>query len=153
MLDEYAAAWTSGEVDRILSFLSDDAVYEDPTYQVRAVGREPIRAFVTNVLSRLTDMELVYTRRFATDDFGAAEYRMRSTHRGNLFGMDIAVEGKVSTTIGVSLFEFADGKITRNTDYYDYAANLQSLGVLPEDLSLVVRGPGHWTSEHKVEPA
>jgi steroid delta-isomerase-like uncharacterized protein len=140
-LHGYAAAWSRHDPDEIITFFTEDAVYEDPSYGVEIQGHAAIREFIVDVLDTMPDFHLVYLRCFATERFGAAEYRGSATWNGKVHGMDIDATGVKTSTIGATLFEFRQGRISRNTDHYDYAAHLQALGVLPEDLSEVARVP------------
>lgn len=152
LLRSFAGAWSGHDPDEIAGFFADDAVYEDPCYGVRVEGRPAIREFVASVLNRMPDFHLEYPFCSAGDRGGFAEYRITATWNGLVPVAGVDATGARLEAIGVTVFELRDGMITRDADYYDFAATLQALGVLPEDLSLVTRPPGSWSDASSAAP-
>jgi steroid delta-isomerase-like uncharacterized protein len=69
------------------------------------------------------------TSRLATGRQGGAEWVMRGTHRGDMPGLPAT--GKQVDLRGASIFDLADGKIRRCSDYWNVATFLKQLGLMP----------------------
>lgn len=132
LLAEYPAAWSAHDIEKIKSFFIDDCVYEDPTLGVKKKGKEGLLEFIDEILTMQPDFRLEYQHYFATDTHGAAVWTISNTWNGHFHGVDCT--GKRVHFSGVTLFEFNNGKISRNTDYWDLIPLLVQLGVLTEDL-------------------
>jgi steroid delta-isomerase-like uncharacterized protein len=60
----------------------------------------------------------------------AIEWTGQGTHQGDMPGMPAT--NKRATFRGVSIMELQDGKIKRNTDYWDMATLMKQLGFIAE---------------------
>jgi hypothetical protein len=69
-------------------------------------------------------------RVLADDRFCMIEWRSRATHDGRPF-MGIEPTGRPLDLRGVDIMEVEDGRVVRNTVYYDGAAYARGLGMLP----------------------
>jgi len=56
---------------------------------------------------------------------------MSSTQAGALRGLEIPATGKGFSIRGASVTELHNGKISRNTDYWNLATMMQQLGAMP----------------------
>jgi steroid delta-isomerase-like uncharacterized protein len=129
MLD-YLAAWNARDAERIASFFSEDAVYDDRGAGALLRGREEIRAHAARVHSAFPDLNFELVRAAHGDEFTAGEWRSRMTHRGEIDGL--RPTGKVVESAGVDVATIGpDGQITHLVSYYDGAEILRDLGVLP----------------------
>jgi steroid delta-isomerase-like uncharacterized protein len=129
MLD-YLAAWNARDAERIASFFTDDAVYDDRGAGALVRGRDQIRAHAARVHGAFPDLNFELVRAANGDDFTAGEWRSRMTHRGEIDGL--RPTGKVVESGGVDVATIApDGRITHLVSYYDGAEILRGLGVLP----------------------
>jgi steroid delta-isomerase-like uncharacterized protein len=129
MLD-YLAAWNARDAERIASFFSDDAVYDDRGAGALLRGREEIRAHADRVHAAFPDLNFELVRAAHGDDFTAGEWRSRMTHRGEIDGLQPT--GRVVESGGVDVATIGpDGRITHLVSYYDGAEILRDLGVLP----------------------
>lgn len=132
MLEEYPSLWTSHDIDAVLENFTDDCIYEDLTLGVVNHGKQELISFANEVYITMPDFHITYSDYFATDTRGAAVWNIKGTWNGEFEGVDVS--GKKVDFSGVTLFEFRDGKISRNTDYWDYTVQLKQLGVLTKDL-------------------
>ena len=129
MLD-YLAAWNARDAERIASFFTEEAVYDDRGAGALACGRDQIRAHASRVHAAFPDLHFELVRAAHGDLFTAGEWRSRMTHRGEIDGL--AATGKVVESGGVDVATLdSEGQITHLVSYYDGAAILRDLGVLP----------------------
>jgi steroid delta-isomerase-like uncharacterized protein len=132
LLAKYPGIWSSHDKSAILDCFTDDCVYEDPSLDVNVRGKQELIGFIEMVFSTLPDFHLEYPRYFANARYGAAEWIISGTFRGKVFGRDAT--GRKVRFAGATLFEFHNGRISRNTDHYDHMFQLEQLGVIPEEL-------------------
>jgi len=130
MLEDYLAAWNSHDVEKIASFFTDDCVYEDVAMGAVNRGKEQVKAFVSGTFTAFPDFKLERTSSFVAGDWRGAEWIMSGTHTGDIPGLPVT--GKSFSTRGASITELHEGKIRRNSDYWNLASFLQQLGLLPE---------------------
>jgi steroid delta-isomerase-like uncharacterized protein len=105
-----------------LPLFTDDVVFEDVAQGTVHRGKDRLRAFAERVFAGFPDVTLQLTSRFASGFQGGGEWVMRGTNRGDSPGMPAT--GKRVELRGASIFEFADGKIRRYSDYWDMATFL-----------------------------
>ena len=129
ILEDWAAAWSSHDAEKVLALFTDDCIYEDVTFGVVNHGRKELRAFIDGVFAGIPDFKIELTVRFVIDASGAMEWIMSGTHKGDFPGMPAT--GKRFTTRGVTIIEFQAGKIRRNSDYWDAAGIMRQVGLLP----------------------
>ena len=132
LLAGYPAAWSAHDLDKVLSYFDDDCIYADPTLGVVKHGKEGVLEFAKEVFSMQPDFHLEYSEYFATETHGASVWTITNTWNGEFHGVDVT--GKKVSFIGTTIFEFRNGKISRNTDYWDITPLLLQLGVLTTDL-------------------
>lgn len=102
---DYLAAWGSLDVDEVMSFLSDDIVYEDTTIGHGATGEAEMRRFVRASFENVPDARFEYVRHHSTDSDFAVEWVM---HPMNVRG--------------VSVGRLRGGRICEQRDYWNGAA-------------------------------
>ena len=126
---DYLAAWNSHDVEKIASFFTDDGVYEDVAIGAVNRGEEELKAFISSTFTFFPDWKAEVKSRFGTGDWSAREWIMSGTHGGDLPGLPAT--GKKFSVRGASISELHEGKIRRNTDYWNLASFLQQIGVMP----------------------
>ena len=122
------AAWSSHEVERVLSFYDDDGVFEDFALGRVMRGKEEIRAFIKESFSGFPDFRMEMKSFLSSHDHVCIEWMAGGTHNGNLPGMPAT--GKSFSVPGVSVIELAQGKAKREADYWDSASMMRQLGLL-----------------------
>ncbi len=130
LLAEWEAAMATHDPDRILALYAADAVWEEVPLNLVARGTEEIRAHLEGLFAATPDIDYDVTGGFATDDRAVAEWTITGTLTGDFPGLPPGA-GQPYSVRGVSVFEFADGKITRYTEYWDGYSFLVQLGALP----------------------
>lgn len=130
LMHDYLAAWNDRDAERISSFFSTDATYDDRGAGAVAHGREAIRDHAAGVHAAFPDLSFELVRAAHGNGFTAGEWRCRMTHSGNLDGL--AATGKVVQSAGVDVATLdEDGLIVHLDSYYDGAAIMRDLGILP----------------------
>ncbi|MEU2252708.1 nuclear transport factor 2 family protein [Nocardia xishanensis] len=135
----WLTAWNEHDLERVLTLVTDDVVYEDPSlFGERLTGKAALREVVTMTWRAFPDVrfELSGTPYLALIGTGmAVPWRMRATFAGDMGGgpspLGIAPTGRRFDAHGVDVYELNDGLLCRwstTTDLFDLA---QQVGMLP----------------------
>ena len=104
-LQAFAEAWNRHDVDALMSFMSDDCVFEasagPEVCGQRHVGRDAVRAAYAEVWATFPDARWGNARHFVEGDRGVSEWTFSGTRAD---GSRIEVDG-------CDLFTFRGGKI------------------------------------------
>jgi steroid delta-isomerase-like uncharacterized protein len=128
-LDEWAAGWSTQNIERVLSLCTDQCLYEDVPLGITNRGKEELRAFGQQVFNAFPDFKIELTTRVVSPDWAMLEWTMSGTHQGDLPGMPAT--GKPFSVRGATTLELDGGRISRNSDYWDMATLLTQLGLMP----------------------
>lgn len=131
-LDAVYQAWREQDVAKLVSFFTEDCCYEDMAMGVVFNGREQLAEFAREVFKTMPDFNVSYIKRFATDRYGAGQWVITATWNGDFEGVDCT--GKKIRFTGLSYYEFADGKIARAQDCWDFSVMMETFGVLRQSL-------------------
>jgi steroid delta-isomerase-like uncharacterized protein len=126
----YFAALAARDVDAMLGHM-DEAVIEDITPVGILRGTGEVREFFTALFAAFPDFEFSVEQTTAGATVAAVQWRATGTFRGQPF-QGIEPTGRRLEFRGCDCVEVEDGKITRNTSYYDGAAFARGLGLLPQ---------------------
>ena len=126
-LNEYWAAWNSHDAEKLVSFFTDDFVYEELGLGVIKHGKEEFRAFIKGFFANFPDTNFEMKSSFISGDWYCGEWVWIGTYKGNAPGVPAA--GKRFSIRGVSVGELKEGKIKRHSDYYNRMDFFQQLGV------------------------
>ena len=130
LMHDYLAAWNARDAALISTFFSADATYDDRGAGAVAHGRDAIREHAARVHAAFPDLHFELIRAAHGDDFTAGEWRSRMTHTGSIDGL--AATGRVVQSQGVDVATLnEEGEIIHLDSYYDGAAIMRDLGVLP----------------------
>lgn len=130
MMNDYVAAWNSHDVERIVSFFTDDGVYEDVSLGKVNRGKKEVKDFISSMFVDFPDFKIEMKSSFFTRDRGAAEWVMSGTFAHSSIS-GLPATGKSFSERGVSVNEFRKNKISRNSDYWNMASFLQQVGLMP----------------------
>lgn len=130
MLRDYAAAWSSGDVEKVVSFLTDDCVIETVGSGTAYRGQEEIRAWARDSFATIPDYKIELTCLFVAGDWAGGEWIQSGTYTGEVAGTEVT--GKHFSGRGASIIELREGKIRREAIYWDTRSFLRELGVMPE---------------------
>src|SRR4030095_5834181 len=87
MFEDWAAAWSLHDVEKLLSLCTDDCVYEDVTMGAVNRGKAEVKAFADAVFAAFPDFKIQLMSGFTADTWAGAEWTMSGTHRGDLPGL------------------------------------------------------------------
>jgi steroid delta-isomerase-like uncharacterized protein len=111
VLQAFADAWNLHDVEALMSFMTEDCVFEasagPDVCGSRYVGREAVRAGFAEVFMAFPDAHWGGARHFVFDDRGVSEWTFTGTR---LDGARVQVNG-------CDLFTFRDGKIAVKNSY------------------------------------
>jgi len=128
VLDEWAVGWSTG-VERLLPLFTDDVYYEDTGFGVVNRGQAELRAYVSATFAAIADMRIEVRSRFVAADgrWGAIEWVWRGRQIKDF--PDLPATDKPFEIRGLTVVEFRDGKIRRNTDYWNLAEYKRQAGL------------------------
>ena len=125
---EYLTNWNTHDVDKIVSFFTDDCIYENLSRGQTYRGKNQLREWVKTTFEAIPDFKLDITSLFAAGDLLACEWVMTGTLSGDSSG--IPITGKSFSVRGATIAQLKDGKIQRNADYWDLATFLRQVGLM-----------------------
>ncbi len=125
IVDQWAAAWSSHDVEKVLRLFTDDCVYEDvPTASVNA-GKDALRDFAEFFFAVAPDLKIELSSRLETDKWAVCEWKMSGTQQGDM--PNLLATHKPFSIRGASILELHAGNIRRFTDYWDMSAIYKQL--------------------------
>jgi steroid delta-isomerase-like uncharacterized protein len=120
-LQAFADAWNRHDVDALMSFMTQDCVFEasagSDVFGTRYAGREAVRAGFAEVWATFPDAHWGDAHHFVCGDRGVSEWTFTGTR----------ADGTRVEVHGCDLFTFRDGKIALKDSY---RKNRPALGVL-----------------------
>jgi steroid delta-isomerase-like uncharacterized protein len=130
-LKQETEAWNAHDADRVAACYAEDAVLYDVGQPNPLRGRSAIRDSVAGYLAAFSDFHADVGVPIVSGNRAAQEWKVTGTNDGELMG--IAPTGKHAVTYGCGTAEFGeDGLVHRAGNYWNAAALMQQLGVLPE---------------------
>jgi steroid delta-isomerase-like uncharacterized protein len=110
-LQAFADAWNRHDADALMSFMTDDCVFEasagTDVCGTRYVGRDAVRAGYAEVWSVFPDARWAGARHLVLGDRGVSEWTFTGTR----------TDGSRVEVNGCDLFTFRDGKIALKNSY------------------------------------
>ena len=111
VLQAFADAWNRHDIDALMSFMSDDCVFESSAGPdicgTRYTGHEAVRAAFAEVWTTFPDAHWGNARHFVHGDRGVSEWTFTGTR----------ADGTRVEVHGCDLFTFRDGKIALKNSY------------------------------------
>jgi steroid delta-isomerase-like uncharacterized protein len=111
ILQAFADAWNRHDVDALMSFMTDDRVFESSAGPdvcgMRYAGREAVRAGFAEVWATFPDAQWGGARHFICGDRGVSEWTFTGTR----------ADGTRVEVNGCDLFTFRGGKIALKNSY------------------------------------
>ncbi|MBT9464714.1 nuclear transport factor 2 family protein [Hydrogenophaga sp.] len=110
-LEAFAAAWNRHDVDALMSFMTEDCVFESSAGAdacgTRYVGSEAVRAAFAEVWAVFPDAQWAHARHFVHEDRGVSEWTFLGTR----------ADGSRVEVLGCDLFTLRGGKILLKNSY------------------------------------
>ena len=117
-LAAFSDAWNRHDVDALMSFMSDDCVFQaaagTEACGTRHVGRDAVRRAFAATWAAVPDAQWARGKHFVHGDFGVSEWTFTGT----------AADGGRIETDGVDLFTFSEGKIRTKNAFRKARPNL-----------------------------
>ncbi len=111
LLREFAEAWNRHDIDALMSFMTDDCVFEasagSDVCGTRYAGGESVRAAFADVWATFPDAHWGNARHFVQGDRGVSEWTFTGTR----------ADGSRVEVHGCDLFTFRDGRISLKNSY------------------------------------
>ena len=129
VLEQWAAAWSSNDVEKVLPLFTDNVVYEDVTFGAVNNGKKALRDFATTTFAAFQDLKVELKSGIVASDgkSGAMEWTWRGRQTKDFPGLPAT--NKAFEVRGVTIVEFVDGQISRNSDYWDLGTYMKQVGV------------------------
>lgn len=109
---DFIEAWNALDVDRLMTFFTDDAEYANVPMGPPNVGKDAIRTFIDGFVAMTTEIHFVVHHQVESDD-GIVMNERTDTLVMNGNRVELPVMG---------VFEFEGGKIKAWRDYFDMSA-------------------------------
>jgi steroid delta-isomerase-like uncharacterized protein len=116
MMYDLVAAISSHDAEKIASCFTEDCFYEDMALGGIMRGREAVKAGDSDFFADIPDFKLELESLFIAGNWVGSEWVMTST----------PTTGKSFSNRGASISELEEGKVKRNSDYYDPSSFLQA---------------------------
>ena len=126
IVERWAAAWSSGDMQQVIDLFVDDCTYEDVTLGVVNHGREELRAFGEGFFTAAPGLEIELSSWTRSGDHAAAEWWFKGTQKGEVLGM--AATGRDFAFRGMSAFDLRGEQLVRCSDYWDLETFKRQLG-------------------------
>ena len=111
MLQAFAEAWNRHDLDALMSFMTEDCVFEASAgvdvCGTRFAGRESVRAGFAEVWATFPDAQWRNARHFVLEERGVSEWTFTGTR----------ADGTRVEVHGCDLFTFRDGRISLKNSY------------------------------------
>jgi steroid delta-isomerase-like uncharacterized protein len=111
-LEAFGDGWNRHDVDFLMTFMSDDCVFETSAGPEicgkRYAGREGVREAFAGVFKRFPDAHFGDARHFVAGDRGVSEWIFSGT----------TADGKKLEVNGCDVFTFTNGKIAVKSAYF-----------------------------------
>lgn len=130
ILDRYSAAWNRHDVDAILTFHTEDSVFENHTSGGVAIGKTELRGLLEGVFATFPDLRFAARRAYFGESVAVLEWTAHATHsqpvtRGTRI---FPPTGKQLSWDGMDVLPFRGGLIARKDVYADSVSFLEQLG-------------------------
>jgi len=130
MMGDYLAAMNAHDLDKMLTFFTDDAVYDCTPRDKVSRGKEEIKDGFSSTFTSFPDLKIEVKSAFNASDQGVSEWVMSGTFaKSDIPGMPAT--GKKFSVRGATVNAFKGGKISRVTNYWNLAEFLQQVGLMP----------------------
>ena len=108
----FEVGWNAHDVDRLMTFMADDCVFESvagaDACGTRHVGRERVREAFARVFAAFPDARFGAARHFVSGDRGLSEWLFTGT----------AGDGRQVEVNGCDVFTFREGKIALKSSFF-----------------------------------
>ena len=121
------AAWNSHDVEKVIPVYTEGVLYEDVTFGLVNHGSAELRKFATFFFDAVPDLKLEMVKSTIDGQHGTIEWVFSGADKG------VYKTGKKFSVRGVSVIDLEEGKVSRSLDFYDSAAIMRQVGLLPSE--------------------
>lgn len=125
--EQHLAHQATGNVQQLQHDYHEDAIVEDSMYPHPFVGRAAILSRKSAGFAAMPDMHIEMTNRVVHGDQLTVEWTAKGTHQHDYPGLPAT--GRAFSIPGVTVVVRREGKIVRESLYYDMAEVQRQLGV------------------------
>jgi steroid delta-isomerase-like uncharacterized protein len=126
---DWTDALSKHDPDAALEYVSDDCRFTNIGTGREATGRSAMRAEYAGLFALWSDLRIDITNLFVADPNFAKEWVMTGVHTGDLPGLPAS--GRPFRLRGVGIGEVRDGRVVRQTEYWNMADFLAQVGDTP----------------------
>lgn len=131
LLRQWAVGWSNlADPSSLLALVTDDVVYEDVAAGDLVTGIAGFKQLLTDAYTGIPDFTITLDSGLVSGELAAAEYVISGAQTGDL--PYLAATGKSFSLRAASIFTLADGKIQRESRYYNMLSFLTQLGALSD---------------------
>ncbi len=124
LIEKLEKAW-AGDLETLISLYAEDCTFEDKALGLIHHGHDGITEVFAYTFSIMPNFNVRYGNHIVSEDRAATEWTFKGSFQGELEGT--RYEGTPVTIQGISFMEFSNGKITRNSDYWNFTSLLDQL--------------------------
>ena len=127
-------AWNIRNIDKLLSYLTENIFWDDPAMEEPAHGHDAVRRFALSLWRAFPDFKYIpMDAPFISSDRTriVQQFKITGTMLGPLDSPGFAPTGRRFEIDGFDLMEFRDGKLCRCITRFDGINLAQQLGFLP----------------------
>jgi steroid delta-isomerase-like uncharacterized protein len=136
LVEQHVGFENRHDLDGVLSTFGNRAEYLDGPWGLHYEGHAGVRAFYSQLMSAMPDLNIEILQRIVSDDAIVLEVVIRGTHLGPWKGLP-ATGRKIELPLcGVYSFDSED-RLTGEKIYYDRGTVLRQLGVFHEPDTIV----------------
>jgi steroid delta-isomerase-like uncharacterized protein len=123
------SALNKHDVEKFLSFHTDDAILESVPDGSVARGKDQLRAVINGYIGGMSDFKMEMTSFTGSGNRQCEEWIVTGTHNGTFQG--IPASGNKVSFRGILVRELKRGKTSRVINYFDSASMMRQMGALP----------------------
>ena len=136
LVEQHVACENRHDLDGVLSTFGDRAEYLDSPWGMHYEGHTGVRAFYTQLMQALPDLNIEILQRHVTDETVVLEVVIRGTHQAAWKGLPPTGRKVEIPLCGVYTFD-RDDRLTGEKIYYDRGTVLRQLGVFHEPDTII----------------
>lgn len=118
--------WSQGDLAVVDEIIATDYVYHEPAMG-EVVGPEGLKQAVSAYRAAYPDLSFVVDDIIAEDDLVVIRWTASGTQQGELMG--IPATGLATTSVGMNITRYRDGKAVEEWTHWDVMGLMQQLGV------------------------
>lgn len=127
--EKFGTALNAHDFDLMVSYFTEDCVFNLVPDPAPMHGREEIKAFFEDFLVSFPDIHTTEGRVLATGNIVVVEHSLEGTHDGDWQG--VPPTGNTVVAPHLDIYEFEGDKIKRFTTYMDMLGPLMQVGAVP----------------------